>query len=247
MQAIHELSLKYGFKVVEDASHAIGARYEGSYVGNSQYSDITVFSFHPVKIITTGEGGMAVTNDSDLAAAMNLYRGHGITRDSALMTQPPDGPWYYEQLELGYNYRMTELQGALGLSQLDRLDRYVSARKALASRYDLLLAQLPLTLPWQHPSGKSAWHLYVIRLQSELIKKSHLEVFNELRSRGIGVNLHYIPVPRQPYYQNLGVKSCDFKGAERFYKEAISLPLYPGLTHAEQDEIVIALTEILSS
>jgi UDP-4-amino-4,6-dideoxy-N-acetyl-beta-L-altrosamine transaminase len=245
MVSISRLSKRYGFKVIEDASHAIGGKYKGNYIGNCRYSDITIFSFHPVKIITTGEGGMAITNDLALAKKMDLYRGHGITRDSDLMTREPDGPWYYQQLELGYNYRMTELQGTLGLSQLDRLDSYVSRRQELANRYHLLLSELPLILPWQHSDGNSGWHLYVVRLQTEKIAKSQLDIFRLLRSRGIGVNVHYIPVHMQPYYANLGHKTGDFPNAELYYKEAISLPLFPTLSIKEQDQIVSTLTEVL--
>lgn len=245
MQAIHALSRRFGFRIVEDASHAIGGRYQGEPVGNCHYSDITVFSFHPVKIITTAEGGMALTNDAALAKRMALLRSHGITRDPAQMTHGPDGPWYYQQIELGFNYRMTELQAALGVSQMDRIDDYVRRRHALAERYDVRLAGLPLTLPWQHPDSDSGLHLYVIRLQPERIDKSHREVFELLRSRGIGVNLHYIPVHTQPYYQRMGFHAGDYPEAERYYAEAISLPMYPTMTEAQQDQVVAALTEAL--
>ncbi len=247
MAAIHALSQQYGFKVIEDASHAIGGRYRNEPIGNGRYSDITVFSFHPVKIVTTAEGGMAVTNDPELAHKMNLLRSHGITREPERMTHAPDGPWYYQQVELGFNYRMTELQAALGVSQMTRLDAYVARRHAIASRYDEALAALPLTTPWQHPDGYSGLHLYVIRLQLDRIGRSHREVFESLRAQGIGVNLHYIPVHTQPYYQQMGFKVGDFPQAERYYAEAISLPMYPGLTDAQQDAVVRTLSEATSA
>lgn len=246
MEAIHRLSQRFGFKVIEDASHAIGGKYQGEPIGNGRYSDITVFSFHPVKIITTAEGGMALTNDATLAEKMGLLRSHGITRDPALMTHESDGPWYYQQVALGFNYRMTDLQAALGVSQMTRLNEYVERRHQLAARYNELLATLPVTIPWQHPDSYSGLHLYVIRLQREKISRSHCEVFESLRQQGIGVNLHYIPVHTQPYYQALGFKPGDFPEAERYYTEAISLPLYPTMTAAQQDLVIAALRESLS-
>ncbi|MGM0695008.1 MAG: UDP-4-amino-4,6-dideoxy-N-acetyl-beta-L-altrosamine transaminase [Pseudomonadota bacterium] len=245
MQAIHALGQRYGFRIIEDASHAIGGRYQGEYIGSGRYSDITVFSFHPVKIITTAEGGMALTNDDDLAQRMDLLRSHGVTRDPALMTHEADGPWYYQQIDLGYNYRMTELQAALGLSQLERLDDYVARRNALAERYDSALAELPVTTPWQHPDSYSGRHLYVIRLQRDRITPTHRQVFERLREQGIGVNVHYIPVHTQPYYQEFGFKAGDFPAAQAYYAEAISLPLYPTMIHAQQDEVLTALTRAL--
>lgn len=245
MQRISELAEQYGFRIIEDASHAIGARYRDEPVGNCHYSDITVFSFHPVKIITTAEGGMATTNDPELAQRMTLLRSHGITRDPELMTHEPDGPWYYQQIDLGFNYRMTELQAALGVSQMERLDDYVSRRQALARRYDVQLADLPVTLPWQHPDIYSGLHLYVIRLKLDQIDRSHREVFEALREQGIGVNLHYIPVHTQPYYQRMGFKAGDFPEAERYYAEAISLPMYPTITTAQQDQVITALSKAL--
>lgn len=241
MQAIHALGERYGFKIIEDSSHAIGGKYQGEYIGNGRYSDITVFSFHPVKIITTAEGGMALTNDHGLAERMDLLRSHGVTRNPELMTQEADGPWYYQQVDLGFNYRMTELQAALGVSQLERLDDYVARRNALAARYDDLLAKMPVTTPWQHPDSYSGRHLYVIRLQQGRLAVSHREVFESLREQGMGVNLHYIPVHTQPYYQAMGFQSCDFAEAERYYAEAISLPLFPTMTEAQQGEVVEAL------
>ncbi|WP_075796367.1 UDP-4-amino-4,6-dideoxy-N-acetyl-beta-L-altrosamine transaminase [Massilia putida] len=245
MAAIHALGQQYGFGIIEDASHAIGGRYLGEPVGNCRYSDITVFSFHPVKIVTTAEGGMAVTNDADLAAKMALYRSHGITRDEAQMTHAADGPWYYQQIELGFNYRMTDLQAALGVSQMHRLDEFVAARHALARRYDRLLADLPVTLPYQLPDTYSGLHLYVIRLQLNALKHTHREVFDALRARGIGVNLHYIPVHTQPYYRKLGFRGDEFPQAQQYYAEAISLPMYSGLDFSNQDRVIDALAEML--
>ncbi|MBB1472239.1 UDP-4-amino-4,6-dideoxy-N-acetyl-beta-L-altrosamine transaminase [Luteimonas sp. MC1782] len=247
MAAIHALGQRYGFRIIEDASHAIGGRYKGEFIGNGRYSDITVFSFHPVKIITTAEGGMALTNDVELANKMALLRSHGITRDVAQMTHASDGPWFYQQIDLGFNYRMTEMQAALGVSQMGRLDQYVASRHELASRYDKLLADLPVTRPWQHPDSYSGLHLYVICLQLDQIDKTHRQVFESLRERGIGVNLHYIPVHTQPYYQQMGFKAGDFPEAERYYAEAISLPMFQTLSDAQQDEVVAALRISLGS
>ncbi|MHA6327193.1 UDP-4-amino-4,6-dideoxy-N-acetyl-beta-L-altrosamine transaminase [Roseivivax sp. CAU 1753] len=245
MAAIRELADEYDFAIIEDGSHAVGGSYRGEMVGCGRYADITVFSFHPVKIITTAEGGMAMSNSAELTARMELFRSHGITRDPALMTRAPEGLWYYQQIELGYNYRMTELQAALGLSQLERLDEYVARRARLARRYDELLSDLPLQTPFQIPDAKSAWHLYVVRLNLEQIDKSHLEVFEALRAAGIGVNLHYIPVHLQPYYRDLGFNPGDFPEAEAYYAEAVSIPLFPTMTEADQDHVVQALREIL--
>lgn len=245
MEAIYRLSQRFGFKTIEDASHAIGGRYRGEPIGNCRYSDITVFSFHPVKIITTAEGGMALTNDPWLAEQMGLLRSHGITRDPALMTHAPDGPWSYQQVTLGFNYRMTDLQAALGVSQLQRLDQFVARRHQLAHRYDELLAGLPMTTPWQHTDSYSGLHLYVIRLQLDKISHTHRAVFEALREQGIGVNLHYIPVYTQPYYQKSGYEKRDFPQAEQYYREAISLPMYHALSEEQQDQVVGALQRIL--
>lgn len=247
MQAIHALAKRYGFKVIEDASHAIGGKYQGDFIGNCRYSDITVFSFHPVKIITTAEGGMALTNDAGLADKMGLLRSHGITRDPERMTHESDGPWYYQQIDLGFNYRMTELQAALGVSQMDRLDDYVARRHHLARRYDHLLAGVPVVTPWQHPDSYSGLHLYVVRLRLAETSKTHLQVFEELRSRGIGVNLHYIPVHTQPYYQRMGFRAGDYPEAESYYREAISLPMFQTMTESQQDQVVTALISLLQS
>ncbi|POG13960.1 UDP-4-amino-4,6-dideoxy-N-acetyl-beta-L-altrosamine transaminase [Pseudomonas putida] len=245
MQAIHELAQRYGFKVIEDASHAIGGRYRGEFIGSCRYSDITVFSFHPVKIVTTAEGGMAMTNDDQLASRMALLRSHGVTRDPALMTHEADGPWYYQQVDLGLNYRMTELQAALGVSQMTRLDSYIERRHELARRYDEKLAKLPLTTPWQHPDSYSGLHLYVIRLHLGKIGKSHRQVFESLREQGIGVNLHYIPVHTQPYYAQMGFEPNDFPQAQQYYREAISLPMFQTMTLAQQDEVIAAVERAL--
>lgn len=246
MARIHALSRRYGFKIIEDASHAIGGKYRGEPIGNCRFSDIAVFSFHPVKIITTGEGGMALTNDPQLLKRMQLLRSHGITRDPSQMTHASEGPWYYQQIDLGFNYRMTDLQAALGLSQMQRLDAFIAKRHAIARRYDGLLADLAVTTPWQHPDSYSGLHLYVIRLKLNEIRKTHREVFETLREAGIGVNLHYIPVHRQPYYEGLGFRAGHCPMAEQYYAEAISLPMYPGLTKTQQDQVVSALCAALT-
>ena len=245
MQAIHELSQEYGFHIIEDASHAVGGRYQGKPTGNCQYSDITVFSFHPVKIITTGEGGIALTNDTELTQKMELLRSHGVTRDENSMTESSHGDWYYQQIELGFNYRMTDIQAALGLSQLDRLDDYVAKRHQIAARYNELLSELPIVIPWQHPDSYSGLHLYVIRLKLDLISITHKQVFDALRESGIGVNLHYIPVHTQPYYKKMGFEPGNFPQAEKYYSEAISLPMFPTLSEQEQDKVVEALKQVL--
>lgn len=247
MAAIHSLGRRYGFGIIEDASHAIGGRYRDEFIGNCRYSDITVFSFHPVKIITTAEGGMGLTNNVDLAQRMSLLRSHGITRDPSMMTHEPDGPWYYQQIELGYNFRMTEMQAALGISQLQRLDAYVARRHWLARRYDRLLAALPIVTPWQHPDAYSAMHLYIIRLKTAEIGDVHRRVFASLREQGIGVNLHYIPVHTHPYYRAMGFDIGNFPEAERYYTEAISLPMYPTMTEAQQDQVIFALERALGA
>jgi UDP-4-amino-4,6-dideoxy-N-acetyl-beta-L-altrosamine transaminase len=246
MAAIHALSQKYGFKIIEDASHAIGGKYKGEFIGNCRYSDITVFSFHPVKIITTAEGGMTLTNNDDLSAKMVLLRSHGITRDTTQMTCATEGPWYYQQICLGFNYRMTELQAALGLSQMQRLTSYVARRHEIADRYDRLLADLPLITPWQNPDSYSGKHLYVVRLELKKIGKTHRQVFEDLLNHGIGVNLHYIPLHMQPHYQTMGFKSGDFKHAEYYYSTAISLPIFQTLTDEQQSNVVDVLRKVLT-
>lgn len=245
MERIAELAKKYNFKVIEDASHAIGGRYLGLPIGNCKYSDITVFSFHPVKIITTAEGGAALTNNEELSNKMTLLRSHGITRDSERMVGESHGGWYYQQIDLGFNYRMTELQAALGVSQMKRLDEFVTARHHLADRYNDLLKSLPVVLPYQLENTYSGLHLYVIRLSLEKLSLTHKEVFEALRGKGIGVNLHYIPVHTQPYYKKMGFSIGDFPESERYYSEAISLPMFHGMTEEQQDNVVKVLTEIL--
>ncbi len=245
MSAIAKLAKEYGFKVIEDASHAIGGKYLGLPIGNCEYSDITVFSFHPVKIVTTAEGGAVMTNQKALSDKMALLRSHGITRDPEQMEGESHGGWYYQQIDLGFNYRMTELQAALGVSQMKRLDDFIAARHHLADRYNELLKSLPVVLPYQLENTYSGLHLYVIRLQLEQISLTHKEVFDALRDRGIGVNLHYIPVHTQPYYEKMGFSVGDFPESERYYSEAISLPMFHCMTEAQQDTVVQVLTEIL--
>lgn len=242
MAGIQALSQRYGFKIIEDASHAIGGKYRGEPIGNTRYSDITVFSFHPVKIITSGEGGMALTNDPRLAKRMKLLRSHGITSDIADMI-PKDSEelWYYQQIALGFNYRMTDIHAALGLSQMQRLDGFVAKRHAIAQRYKRLLSNLPVISQWQHPDSYSGFHLYVIRLKLGDTSTTQREVFEALHTAGIGVNLHYIPIHRQPYYEKLGFKAADFPVAEAYYQEAMSLPIYPGLTEEQQDQVIRTL------
>lgn len=247
MRSINALSQKYGFRIIEDASHAVGGKYLEEYIGSCQYSDIAVFSFHPVKIITTAEGGMVTTNNDNLASRMALLRSHGITRDAEQMTHAPDGPWYYQQIKIGFNYRMTEIQAALGISQMQRLDAYVARRHELAKRYDALLQGLPLTTPWRHPDGYSGMHLYIIRLQLSEIAKTHREVFDLLRAHEIGVNLHYIPIHTHPFYKALGFNAGDFPQSEQYYREAISLPMFQTLTDRDQDIVIAALSKILVS
>jgi len=240
MDRIKKLAEQYGFKIIEDASHAVGGKYKGTPIGNCKYSDITIFSFHPVKIITTAEGGMAMTNDAGLAEKMMLYRSHGITRDPDRMTEESHGPWYYQQIELGYNYRLTDLQAALGTSQMKRIDQFIKIRNDLADRYDDLLSNQRLSIPKQHRDCYSARHLYVITLHDQ---NMHKTVFEKMRSSGIGVNLHYIPVHLQPYYKKRGFNDGDFPISEDYYSRAISLPLYTKLTHAEQDQVINALLQ----
>lgn len=237
MSAIADLAKRYQFRVVEDASHAIGGKYRNGLVGDCRYSDITIFSFHPVKIVTTAEGGMALTNDEALAAKMALLRSHGITRDPSQMDQEPDGPWYYQQIDLGFNYRMTEMQAALGVSQMDRIEAYVARRHAIVDRYNALLRDVPVVRPVQTEDAYSAYHLYPVRVPAADRQK----VFQSLREAGIGVNVHYIPVHLQPYYRALGFQPGDYPVAERYYAEAISLPLYPTMSEAQQDQVVAAL------
>ena len=242
MQQLYFLAKEFGFRIIEDASHAVGASYQDDAVGNCRYSDITVFSFHPVKIITTAEGGMAMTNDAALAEKMRLLRSHGISRDENMMTEPSHGAWYYQQLLLGYNYRMTDIQAALGLSQSMRLLPIIQKRQLLAANYNRLLAHLPVGLPALDSDNISAWHLYIIRLHDKTKRKA---VFDGLRAAGIGVNVHYIPIHTQPYYQQLGFDWGDFPSAEDFYERIISLPMYPELSGEQQQYIADKLAELL--
>lgn len=245
MKKIHELTKNLKIRIIEDASHAIGGKYQNQYIGDCRYSDVTVFSFHPVKIITTAEGGIAVTNDKYLASKMELLRSHGITRDPKLMNKNPDGMWYYQQIDLGFNYRITDIQAALGLSQLARLDEYVNDRNKLAEKYDNMLKDLPIKIPYRIKDAYSAFHLYVIRLDKENIKTTHKEVFKNLIDLGIGVNLHYIPIHLHPYYSNMGFKKGDYPEAEAYYSEAISIPIYPKLTAYMQDDVVLSIKKAL--
>ena len=242
MDKIKALSERFGFHIIEDASHAIGAKYCQKPVGNCQYSDITIFSFHPVKLITTAEGGVATTQNPSIADKMARLRSHGITRNAEQMTHEPDGLWYYQQQDLGFNYRMSDLHAALGLSQLQRLDKYVYIRSQLAKQYDEMLIGLPLTSLMQHQDTNSAWHLYIIRLSAEISQKAHRQIFAAMRAENIGVNLHYIPVHLQPYYQNLGFNINDFPEAEKYYRQALSLPLFPGLKPDMQQKVVSTLS-----
>jgi UDP-4-amino-4,6-dideoxy-N-acetyl-beta-L-altrosamine transaminase/dTDP-4-dehydrorhamnose reductase len=242
MDKIHSLSKEYGFKIIEDASHAIGATYKGKPVGNCSYSDIAVFSFHPVKIITTCEGGMCLTNDTELSNLLGRYRSHGITRQASEMSKAPDGPWYYEQLNLGLNYRMNDVQAALGLSQMDRLDEFIEKRRAIARRYDELLKDSIVATPKQHKDTNSSWHLYIIRLKDNT-QITHQQLFEHFRAAGVLVNIHYIPIYRQPYYSALGFSKEGFIEAEKYYQEAVSIPIFPGLTMEEQEKVVALINK----
>ena len=255
-EAIWELSEAYGFRVLEDASHAIGASRFDEPVGSCRWSDIAVFSFHPVKIITSGEGGMALTRDPGLAQTMEDLRSHGITRNPNRFRGPSDstgpgtmavrGPWYYEQLDLGFNFRMTDIQAALGRSQLDRLDLFVQRRNELAERYNLAFSELSLRLPTVQEGNLSAFHLYVVRVLGESGGRTRRRMFEALRERGIGVNVHYLPVHCQPYYRDLGFTSGSYPEAEAHGETAVTLPLFPGLTDPEQDQVITAVWEVVS-
>jgi UDP-4-amino-4,6-dideoxy-N-acetyl-beta-L-altrosamine transaminase len=246
MKKIYSLSQEYGFKIVEDASHAIGGKYLDRSIGSCQYSDITVFSFHPVKIITTAEGGLATTNSQELAEKMQLFRSHGVTRNPDLMTKESEGGWYYQQVELGFNYRMTELQAALGVSQMERLDEFVTLRHKCQKRYDELLKNLPITTPYQDLDSYSALHLYPIKIQTDQVKSTRKEIFEALRRNDIGVNVHYIPIHTQPYYENMGFKKGDYPNAENYYENTISIPIFQRLTIEMQDEVVNVLKKVLT-
>ena len=245
MKRIHELSQEYGFLIIEDASHALGGKYLEKLIGCCQYSDITVFSFHPVKLVTTAEGGFATTNSKKLYDKMNLYRTHGVTRDGVLMNSKNNQPWYYEQIALGLNYRMNDIQAALGISQMKRLNTFVKKRHAIQERYDMLLNNLPITKPYQNKDCFSALHLYPIQIELEKVNKSREQIFNELREKGIGVNVHYIPIHTHPYYKQLGFKKGDFPNSEFYYSRAISIPLFYNLTIEQQDEVCKKLKRII--
>ncbi len=244
MKAIFKLSVEYGFKIIEDASHAIGGRYAEGLVGCCEYSDIAIFSFHPVKIITTGEGGAAVTNSSDLNKKLNRLRSHGVTRDEKEMIGQSDGDWYYQQIELGFNYRITDMQAALGSSQMSRIDQFVKKRNELAEVYTEKLSSLPLDIPLNYEDKYSSYHLYIIKLLPNS-KLSRREMFDHLRSSGIGVNVHYIPVHLQPYYQNLGFNRSDFPESIRYYERALSIPLHPNLSVDDQNYVITKIADVL--
>ncbi len=248
MLGIHALGQKYGFKIIEDASHAIGGKYRGEPIGNCRYSEITVFSFHPVKIITTGEGGMALTNDAGLAERLQRFRSHGITSDRTQMQpRPSDEIWNYQQVFLGYNFRMTEIQAALGFSQLTRLNDFVIRRHRIAEYYDNVFCTLPVIAPWQHPDAWSSYHLYPIRVRQSQCGKSQRDVYNALQAADINVNLHYIPVYRQPYYEAMGISAGYCPNAEHYYKETISLPMFSSLVEADQEKVFNTLRDSLKS
>jgi UDP-4-amino-4,6-dideoxy-N-acetyl-beta-L-altrosamine transaminase len=241
MSKIYSLSQEYGFKVIEDASHAIGGKYLEGPIGSCKYSDITVFSFHPVKIITTAEGGLATTNSKVLAEKMMLLRSHGITRKPKSMTKLPEGDWYYQQVDLGFNYRMNELQAALGISQMKRLDEFVAKRHILKERYDLLLSDLPIILPYQDKDNFSSLHLYPIQINLNKVRSKREQIFIALRESGVGVNVHYIPIHTQPYYQRFGFNEGDFPNSNAYYNRTISIPLFHAMTIEQQDEVFNAL------
>ena len=246
MKKIYSLSIEYGFHIIEDASHAIGGKYLDKPIGNCKYSDIVVFSFHPVKIVTTAEGGLATTNSEKLADKMRLLRNHGISRDQKLITEKLEGIWYYQQIDLGFNYRMTELQAALGTSQMKRLDNFIAKRHILQERYDILLSSYPLITPFQSLESYSAMHLYPIQLKMSNVKEGRMQIFNELRKAGVGVNVHYIPIHTQPYYRKLGFKREEFPNAIRYYEQAISIPMYSSMSIKDQDFVVERIKECVS-
>lgn len=246
MPRIHALGQKYGFRILEDAAHALGGSFQQERIGNCRWSDAVSHSFHPVKIVTSGEGGMITTNDDELAWRIATLRSHGITRDENRMMSPSDGPWYYQQIELGFNYRMTDLQAALGTSQMGKLEHFAARRRELVDLYDRELADLPLSPLARDPRGISGWHLYMIRLHLSEIRQSRRQIFDSLRTQNIGVNVHYIPVHLQPDYQKLGFKAGMFPEAERYYEECITLPLFPAMTLAEVQRVKAALQQAFS-
>ncbi|WIW71934.1 UDP-4-amino-4,6-dideoxy-N-acetyl-beta-L-altrosamine transaminase [Anaerosinus gibii] len=247
MLRLKELAEKYGFMIIEDASHATGADYLKTKIGSCQYSDMTVFSFHPVKIVTTGEGGMVLTNSKELYDKLILFRSHGITRNKDFMKRESDGPWYYEQVDLGFNYRMTDIQAALGISQMARIDEFVAKRRYLANRYNELLKNMPLKLPYQSQNTNSSWHIYVVRADFSKLKITKQELFAKMREKGINLNLHYIPVHTQPYYIKLGFNKGDFPISEKYYEEVFTLPLFYDLTDKQQEYVVKCLGGILKN
>jgi UDP-4-amino-4,6-dideoxy-N-acetyl-beta-L-altrosamine transaminase len=245
MKKIHYLGQEYGFKIIEDASHAIGSKYLEKPTGGCQYSDITVFSFHPVKIITTAEGGLATTNSKEIAKKMRLFRSHGITRDKSLMTRDPDGEWYHQQVGLGFNYRMTELQAALGISQIQRLDEFVAKRHILQENYDSLFSALPIIKPYQDKDSYSALHLYPIQIELDKVSNNREQIFNVLTESGVGVNVHYIPIHTQPYYLQFGFSEGVFPNSESYYSRAISIPLFHTMTAEQQIKVLDVLKRAL--
>ena len=245
MKTMYALSKQYGFKIIEDASHGIGSKYNDKYVGGCQYSDITVFSFHPVKIITTGEGGVATTNNRALAKKIDILRTHGITKNKKDIINPSHGPWYFEQLELGFNYRMTDIHASLGINQMKSLKKFVTKRNSLARNYNNLLKALPLSTPEQSENTLSSFHLYIVRIDLKKLKNKKNKIFNLLRKKGIGVNVHYIPIHYHPFYQNLKFKKGYLPETEKYYEEALSLPIYPDLSFKDQKYIVNSLEEVL--
>ena len=245
MKRIYELAQEYGFMVMEDACHAMGADYLGKRVGCCEFSDMTVFSFHPVKIVTAGEGGMILTNNEEFYRRLLLFRSHGITRDEGLMTHETDGPWYYQQIELGFNYRITDIQAALGYSQMQKVDEFVKRRRYLAERYNRLLQDLPVATPYVADYTDPSWHIYVVRIDFNRVNKSKQEIFDIMKSKGVVLNLHYIPVHLQPYYQRLGFAEGDFPNSESYYGDALTLPLYYDFTDDYQDWVVESLREAL--
>ncbi len=245
METLKKLSKQYGFSIIEDASHGIGSKYKNKYVGSCKYSDITVFSFHPVKIITTGEGGVATTNNKELAKKINILRTHGITKDKKEMLNDSHGPWYFEQHELGFNYRMTDIHASLGINQMQRLRSFVNKRNTLAKNYDRLLENMPLKIPVQSKDCSSSFHLYIVRINMNKIKSNKKKIFNYLKKKGIGVNVHYIPIHYHPFYQNLNFKKGYLPETEKYYEEAISLPIFPDLKLKDQKYIANCLKEVL--
>jgi UDP-4-amino-4,6-dideoxy-N-acetyl-beta-L-altrosamine transaminase len=241
MEAIHNLSKKYGFKIIEDGSHAIGGSYKGMKIGNCKFSDAVVFSFHPVKIITTGEGGVVLTNDDQVKNKLAQLRSHGIIREAKCMEHQPMGSWYYEMQSLGYNYRMSDLQAALGLSQISRLDDFVNERNRLAEEYDSMITHPEITKPVVSKNCKSAYHLYVIRLSGKTTQMTQAIVFDRMKASGIGVNLHYIPIYRHPYYSQFKFNPREFPQAEKYYSEAITIPIFPCLSASQQKQVVATL------